>query len=222
MFAKTWMFEHVTSSPTYPQSNGKAERAVQTVKRLFKKCKTSKGSEFQALLDWRNTPTAGIGTSPAQRLFGRRCKTLLPVAGSLLQPSYPTEEDTRKLIGTKQRQKFHYNKHSKPLEPIVVGESVRMKLPGQDTWKSGTCVGQAGPRSYNVNTEGATYRRNRQQIISAGETGSQVPDVIEAPECNDTQQQPGQVAPPTEAPQPATRPRCEVKPPAWLKDYVPK
>ncbi|KAL9951231.1 hypothetical protein ACROYT_G043856 [Oculina patagonica] len=87
VFAKTCSFEHKTSSPTYPQSNGKAEKAVQTVKNLFRKCKASGTSEFQALLDWRNTPTAGIGTSPAQRLMGRRCKTLLPVAGSLLQLS---------------------------------------------------------------------------------------------------------------------------------------
>ncbi|XP_048577104.1 uncharacterized protein K02A2.6-like [Nematostella vectensis] len=222
VFAKTWMFEHKTSSPRYAQANGKAENAVQTVKRLFKKCKTSGGSEFQALLDWRNTPTAGIGTSPAQRLFGRRCKTLLPVAGSLLQPSYNTEEDTRKLIGTKQRQKFYYDKHSKPLEPIAVGETVRMKLPGQDTWTPGTCLGQAGPRSYNVETEGTTYRRNRRQLISTGETNSQVPDVLESPEPDDAQQQPSQVAMPPDSSQAITRPWREVKPPAWLKDYVPK
>ena len=91
----------------------KAENVDQTVKRLFKKFKTARESEFLALLDWRNTLTAGIGTSPAQRLFGRRCRTPLPVAISVLQRSYPTEEDTRKLIGNKQRQKFYYNKHSK-------------------------------------------------------------------------------------------------------------
>ena len=61
VFATTWMFEHKTSSPTYPQSNGKAEKAVQTVKNLFKKCKASGTSEFQALLDWRNT----LGSEPA-------------------------------------------------------------------------------------------------------------------------------------------------------------
>ena len=33
-FATQWGFEHITSSPRYPQSNGKAENAVKTVKRL--------------------------------------------------------------------------------------------------------------------------------------------------------------------------------------------
>ena len=95
VLTKTWMFKHSTSSPYHPQSNGKPENAKKTVKRLFTKCKQSGQSEFLALLDWRNTPTEGIGTSPTQRLMGRRCKTLLPVAGTLLQPRYSTDEETR-------------------------------------------------------------------------------------------------------------------------------
>ena len=59
VFAKSWMFQHITSSPHYPQSNGKAENAVKTVKRLFTKCRESGQSEFLALLDWRNTRTKG-------------------------------------------------------------------------------------------------------------------------------------------------------------------
>ena len=183
VFATTWMFEHKISSPTYPQSNGKAEKAVQTVKNLFKKCKASGTSEFQALLDWRNTPAAGIGTSPAQRLMGRRCKTLLPIAGSLLQPSFPTEEDTRKLLGTKQHQQFYYNKHAKPLEQISVGDAVCMRLPGDKTWSPGTCTANAGPRSFRVQLEEAVYRRNRRQLLKTGETPEAVlPEDMDAPE----------------------------------------
>ena len=63
-FAKTWMFKHTTSSPHHPQSNGKAENAVKTVKRLFTKSKESGQSEFLALLDWRNTLHEGIDLSP--------------------------------------------------------------------------------------------------------------------------------------------------------------
>ena len=58
-FAKQWDFKHVTSSPTYPQSNGMAERTVQTVKNLIKKkhCKMVKthiwrSSIFAHLLQW--------------------------------------------------------------------------------------------------------------------------------------------------------------------------
>jgi len=36
-FAAKWGFQHVTSSPRYPQSNGKVENAVKTVKRSFTK-----------------------------------------------------------------------------------------------------------------------------------------------------------------------------------------
>ena len=65
----------MTSSLTHAQSNGKAESAVTTVKRLFTKCQESGHSDYLALLDWRNSPSQGIGTGPAQRLMERVTKT---------------------------------------------------------------------------------------------------------------------------------------------------
>ena len=56
-FCKKWDIGHVTSSPTYAQSNGKAESAVKIIKRMFQKCKDTGESDFIALLDYRNTPT---------------------------------------------------------------------------------------------------------------------------------------------------------------------
>ena len=49
-FAKTWNLDHKTSSPHHHQSNGKAENAVRTVKRLFRKCTDSGQSEFLAII----------------------------------------------------------------------------------------------------------------------------------------------------------------------------
>lgn len=38
-FSWSYGFKHITSSPRYPQSNGKAEKAVQVIKSLFKNAK---------------------------------------------------------------------------------------------------------------------------------------------------------------------------------------
>ncbi|KAK7891393.1 hypothetical protein WMY93_023356 [Mugilogobius chulae] len=71
-FSQLWEFEHKTSSPGFPQSNGKAESAVKTAKRLLYKAKASGQDPYLALLDHRNTPSQGLDTSPAQRLLSRR------------------------------------------------------------------------------------------------------------------------------------------------------
>ena len=70
IFCQKLSIKHLTSSPHYPQSNGKAENAVKTVKKLFNKCKSLGQSEYLALPDWRNTPSEGMKTLPAQRLMG--------------------------------------------------------------------------------------------------------------------------------------------------------
>ena len=40
-FIREWCFTHTTASPCYPQSNGKAENALKTIKKLFTKCHQS-------------------------------------------------------------------------------------------------------------------------------------------------------------------------------------
>ena len=176
VFMKKWAIEHVTSSPYYAQSNGKAENAVKTVKRLFSKCKDSGESEYLALLDWRNTPSEGIGKSPSQRLMGRRCKTMLPTASSLLQPRYSTTAETRAIAGMKRKQSYYYDRCHRPLQRLEQGEAVRMRLPGAKTWSAGTCTGTMGPRSYGVKIGETIYRRNRRQLISAGKRPLQEDD----------------------------------------------
>ena len=58
-FSKKWNFQVVTSSPNYPQSNGLAERNVQTIKKLLKKAKAGGNDEELALLEHCNTPITG-------------------------------------------------------------------------------------------------------------------------------------------------------------------
>ena len=101
--------------------------------------------------------------------MGRRCKTLLPVAVTLLLPRHSTESETRGLLGMTRRQQCNANKHTKQLTPIESGDTIRIRLPGKKRWSIGTCIRQVAPRSYNVNVDGETYRRNRRQLLCAGE-----------------------------------------------------
>ena len=85
-FTQQYQFNHHTSSPYQPRSNGMAEKAVQTVKRLMKKA-AHDGKDLQlALLDYRNTPWSDTIGSPVQHLMGRQTKTLVPTTSTLLQP----------------------------------------------------------------------------------------------------------------------------------------
>ena len=67
-FAKEWDFSVVTSSPNYAQSNGLAERNVQTMN-LLRKAKEGMKDEQLALLEFRNTSITGLQESPAQLLM---------------------------------------------------------------------------------------------------------------------------------------------------------
>ena len=85
-FQQKWQFEHVTSSPGYPQSNGGTERAVQIAKSLMKKAVEDGAYPYLSLLHYRNTPRDSILGSPAQRLMSRQTKTLLPTTEEILKP----------------------------------------------------------------------------------------------------------------------------------------
>ena len=58
-FARNWEFEHTTSSPGFPQSNGQVERCIQTVQRLLKKAELARKDPLLALLEYRYTPLDG-------------------------------------------------------------------------------------------------------------------------------------------------------------------
>ena len=161
-FESDWQFDHQTSSPHYPQSNGKIENAVKLAKRLLTKAKATGEDPYLTILDWRNKPSARIGISPVQRLFGRRTKTLLPTAGTLLQPKI-VERNEDKLKERKAKQEHYYNRRTRELTELQPGDTVRMKpLPTdrQKLWKKGVVVKQVAPRSYEVDLQGSVCRRN--------------------------------------------------------------
>ena len=172
-FSQLYEFKHVTSSPGYPQSNGKAESAVKILKSLMVKAQEDSRDPYLALLDWRNTPTEGIGSSPAQRLLGRRTKTLLPTSSRLLMPE-TIRGVPSKLVERQQKQATYYNRGARDLKPLSVGDNVYIApAPGKHKWISGVVTRCLENRSYLVRTHSAgTYRRNRRhlRLVLPGET----------------------------------------------------
>ena len=83
-FAKAYQFQHITSSPLFPQSNGQAERMVQIIKKLFRKSEDI----YQGLLSYRSTPLPWCNLSPAELLMGHRLRTLLPSTDKQLIPQW--------------------------------------------------------------------------------------------------------------------------------------
>ena len=175
-FAEIWEFQHDTSSPGHSHSNGKAESAVKTAKKLMKRAELSKSEIYLSFLDPRNTPNDS-GYSPAQCLMNRRIKTLLPVTSNLLKPAISVNRH-RSLCVSQQRQKSYYDKHSKDLRSLEEGDVVRMKPFHGQQWKKATVCKRLADRSYRVETsDGGAYTRNRvhlrkttEQPTSAGST----------------------------------------------------
>lgn len=169
-FMNEWDIEHRTSSPGHQQANGLAESAVKRAKKLIEKTLDSGQDLMLALLEARNVPNQDAGSSPAQRMYGRMTRTLLPVKTSKLKPH---ESETMKINRRLQndRKEWYYNKHAKDMNPLQEGEIVRMRpmIKNSDKWRKGLVTKRFDERSYEVECEGTIYRRNRVDLRATNE-----------------------------------------------------
>ena len=120
--------------------------------------------------------------SPAERLLGRQCKTMMPATTKSLEPRFTSDEDKEELMKRKEKQKHYYNQRAKTLPQLIAGDSVQLRLPGQAEWTKAVVDEPVAPRSFLVtsNEIGKTYLRNRTQLIklndqNLGKTGDQQP-----------------------------------------------
>ena len=164
-FAREWGFQHETSSPRYPQANGKAERGVGIVKSLLNKAKESQSDPYLALLAYRQAPRENID-APAKVLMGRE-----------LRSKVPQIKVRKKAVKRMSASQFYgnqirlYNDHAKDLPQLRPGDVTRVKGV-QGYWDTkATVQEQVGPRSYRVLTEsGSALRRNRRHLLKTKET----------------------------------------------------
>jgi hypothetical protein len=203
-FARNYEFEHQTSSPRYSQANGKVENAVRSAKRLMIKALEDKADPFLALLDWRNTPSEQLHQSPAQILFGRRTRTKLPMAQTLLRTP-ETDEARSALTAAKKKQAAYYNRNAREKPALPAGQTVRFKPDDSAEWRKGMIKNVLPYRSYEIQLEdGTTRRRTSKHVRFSAETPIVMQDDTDVPprDTTDTPASPSTtplLAPPTDA-----------------------
>ena len=191
-FLKKWGVRHRLSSVDYPQSNGRAELAVKSAKRIIRDNTRADGSldndrSVRAILQHRNTPLKDLGMSPAQLLLHRELRDHVPANPS----HYELHKDW--VLAAKEREKLHarhsepleaaYNRSAHTLEPLTTQTAVMIQTKGK--WnKSGHIVDALPHRQYHVKVDGSgrVTLRNRRFLrrIAESSTTATLPPVSAA------------------------------------------
>ncbi|XP_063602010.1 uncharacterized protein K02A2.6-like [Penaeus indicus] len=154
-FCKELDINHDTSSPYHHQGNGKAERAIQTVKKILKKTKSSVQITL-ALLAYHDTPISDNLPSPSELHFGR---------SSRISPALPSQQ----LIESQKKMLSDKRSHLRPPSDVI------KYIPKQPVWytEDGTAEWKPAvidqkddhPNSYwLVNENNRRIRRNVHDI----------------------------------------------------------
>ena len=136
-FLKRWGVRHRISSAYFPRSNGRAEVAVKSAKRLLRTNVGPGGSLnndrfLEAILQLRNTPDPDCKVSPAQILFGRPIRDNLMFTRKLHKFSNPlvvrTWQEAWRLKEMALRTRYaksaeRLNRSSRDLPPMRPGDA---------------------------------------------------------------------------------------------------
>lgn len=166
-FLQQWGVRHEMSSPGYPRSNGHAESAVKSVKRLIQTTATGglDSDEFaRALLELRNTPRAD-GRSPAQVLFGHPLRSSVPAHHRSFAAEWQRKADECDTRATEMREqvKARHDASAHPLHPLRIGNVVDIQDFTTRRWdRTGVIVGIGSRRTYLLKLKsGRILWRNR-------------------------------------------------------------
>ena len=164
-FANVYGFEHITSSPHFPSSNGFMERQVETVKELFTKARETGTDPHLAMLCLRTTPVDHNLPSPCELLNSRVYRSNLP---GRIPPNSSHHSNALQRRQDVSNKRFERNR---PLSELKPHQPVRVQHPVNKTWEPGRIITRTNePRSYKVETPRGVYRHNRRHIRPTAET----------------------------------------------------
>ena len=174
-FAKEYRFQHISSSPYYPQSNGEAERALGTIKSLLNKEK----DPYLAILSYRSTPLQN-GYTPAELLMNRKLRTMVPMTRKQRKPKVPDQQSLKareEEIKRNQKNNFDSRRGVRDLPELEEGKLVWIP----DRQAEAVVQEKVAPRSYNVSTPDGTVRRNRRDLVQMPQANvTETPETVES------------------------------------------
>ena len=162
-FMRVWDVQHRVTSLTNAQSNGQAERIVQTIKNSLTKAMEGGEDLHLSILSYITTPLNHSLPLPAELLNFRKFRCLLP-------PQIRQQNHIQQYRKVMQHQKYeqakYYNKSAKDLPSLKTGDAVYVQLvPNVRRWIPATVIERISTRSYKVKTiKGGIYIRNRKFI----------------------------------------------------------
>lgn len=172
-FLSVWGVNHRLSSVAFAQSNGRAELGVKASKRIIYDNTNNDGSldndkVAMAVLQYRNTPIADIGASPAQLLMHRQLRDSIPSHPSLYKPHRKWIEAAakREIRISRRNAKLAetYNASAHTLPPLEITSIVAVQ-DRQKRWvRTGRIVERLDHRQYRVRMDGSgriTLRNRR-------------------------------------------------------------
>jgi transposase InsO family protein len=168
-FLKDWNVVHKVSSPRYAQSNGKAEAAVKSCKKLLKASWTGKSGNdnrlCRALMSYRNTPSRRDQLSPAQKLYGHPVQDTLPTHRRSFAPEWQRlpADAAQHADDALQTAQTYYDQRSHELSDLNVGSHVAVQDHTTKLWDIYGIISEISPhRRYFIRTESGTVLvRNR-------------------------------------------------------------
>ena len=239
-FFLRWGVRHRISSAYNPQSNGRAEVAVKSAKRLLRLNTGPTGSLnsdrlLRALLQLRNTPDPDCNLSPAQIIFGKPLRDTLQFANRLVKFSNPhirpmwreawsSKESALRARLVRSAEKL--NEHARHLRPLRVGERCFIQNQAGNfakKWdRSGTIVEVLDFDKYCVKVDGSgrVTTRNRRFLRAFDPVSTQLPDARPMYDLQNGQQPPQERSIPAKPtrialpPHPASTPEFQVIRPA--------
>ena len=158
-FTTAYCFQHVTSSPHFPQANGLVEHTVRTVKKLLQGSKDT----FLALLSYRTTPLPWCHFSPAELLMGRQLKTDVPQIKDHYIPKWPHLNHLKEAHQKyRDAQNKHYNRRHRVRTLPTLPDDTAVWVQHGNSQEPGNILRSAStPRSYIVSMLRGEVRRNR-------------------------------------------------------------